>query len=77
MQTVLPLRAFIDHIQNGVATLLLGDEESVAVSVPVSWLPSGVGEGVVLRFDISIDQQATDRGKAQVQSLFDELGNAP
>lgn len=72
---MLPLKAFVDRIHNGVATLLLGEDESVTVSVPVSWLPSGVREGTVLRFDILIDRQASEMGKAEVQSLFDELGN--
>jgi len=71
------LRAFIDRIHNGIATLLLGPDESVTVDVPLAWLPKGVKEGTVLWLEPSVDQDDTAAGKARVQELLDELGNAP
>ncbi|MHB9131915.1 MAG: DUF3006 domain-containing protein [Armatimonadota bacterium] len=71
------MRAFVDSIHDGIATLLLGDDESVTVRVPVSWLPAGVTEGMALRFDVSIDETEKQAGKTHVQSLLDELGNNP
>ena len=77
MQTLFPIRAFIDRIHNGVATLLLGEDESVTVSLPVSWLPAGVREGTVLRLTPTVDETAMKEGINAVQSLLDSLGNEP
>jgi len=77
MPKLQPLRAFVDQINDGVATLLLGEDESVTVHVPVSWLPKGVKEGTVLRPSFEIDEAATRRGKRRVKSLLDSLGDEP
>ncbi|MHB9025105.1 MAG: DUF3006 domain-containing protein [Armatimonadota bacterium] len=71
------MRAFIDQIFHGHAMLLLGDDESVTVTLPIAWLPAGIREGMVLQFDARIDQAATEAGHAQVQALMDDLGDAP
>lgn len=71
------MRGFVDRIHEGIATLLLGDDESISLTVPVSWLPDGVCEGKVLQFDIHIDQTVTNSGKQQMQSLLESLGNEP
>ena len=71
------VRAFVDQINEGVATLLLGEDESVTAHVPVSWLPSGVKEGTVLRLGFEINEAATQEGKARVQSLLDSMGDQP
>jgi len=71
------MRAFVDRISDDQATLLLGDDESVSVTVPVAWLPRQVHEGQVLRFDITVDQQETDAGKRDVKVLMDTLGDEP
>ena len=71
------MRAFVDSITQGKARLLLGDDESVSVVVPVTWLPDGVREGVVLSLTAAIDQAATNAGIASVQALMDELGDNP
>ena len=71
------MRAFVDSITRGKARLLLGDDESVSVVVPVAWLPDGVREGVVLSMTVAVDQVATEAGKAAVQSLINGLGDNP
>jgi hypothetical protein len=71
------MRAFVDRIESGLATLLLGDDESVTVQVPHSWLPSGAKEGAILRLDLSLDEAAQAEGKRRTQSLLDELGDRP
>ena len=71
------MRAFVDQIQEGMATLLLGEDESVSVQVPVTWLPAGVREGIVLRVDFRIDPKATKEGKRRAQSLLDSLPDEP
>ena len=71
------MRAFVDRIEEGLATLLLGEDESVAVNLPVAWLPAGVREGMVLQVDLRPDLAATEAAKAETQSLLDSLGNQP
>ena len=71
------MRAFVDRIQTGIATLLLGEDELISVSVPVTWLPAGVREGDVLHADWTRDPDETLTAHDHVQSLLDELGNNP
>jgi hypothetical protein len=77
MQELQPVRAFVDRIGEGTATLLLGDDESVTVHVPTAWLPKGAKEGTALRVRFEVDEQATREGKARVQGLMEELGDQP
>jgi hypothetical protein len=71
------MRAFVDHIESQIATLLLGDDESVTVQVPHAWLPPGAKEGTILRLDLSLDEAAQEQGKQRTQSLLEELGDRP
>jgi hypothetical protein len=71
------LRALVDRIEDGMAVLLLGEDESVTIALPCAWLPAGVHEGVVLRCDVAIDQAATDEAKRQVHTLLKELPDEP
>lgn len=77
MQKMQPIRAFVDKIEGNVAVLLLGEDESVKAEWPVSMLPNGVKEGVVLRLGFSVDEHAAMEGKAMVKKLMDDLGNNP
>ena len=49
------IRAFVDQINDGVATLLLGEDESVKAHLPVAWLPPAATEGTVLRLGLDPD----------------------
>lgn len=71
------MRAFVDQINGDKALLLLGDDESVKVVVPVAWLPDKVREGQVLSLTFAIDLDAATEGKARVESLLEKLGNQP
>ncbi len=77
MQKMQSIRAFLDRVEGDTAILLLGEEESVRVELPLKWLPDGVREGVVLRLDASIDAAGTEEGKRKVQSLYDSIPNEP
>ncbi len=77
MQELQPVRAFVDQVSEGIATLLLGEGESATAYVPVAWLPKGAEEGTVLRVRFEVDEQATAEGKARVQGLMEELGDEP
>jgi hypothetical protein len=67
----------VDQVSEGIATLLLGDDESVTAHVPTAWLPKGAKEGTVLQLHFEADEQATREGKARVQGLMEELGDQP
>ena len=71
------MRAFVDRLEDDLATLLLGEDESVTVTVPVAWLPEGAAEGMVLQLDWRLDPEATAAAKAATQFLLDTLGNQP
>jgi hypothetical protein len=77
MSEVQSLRAFVDSISEGIATLLLGEDESLTVRVPVGWLPSEAKEGTVLRLRFDVDAAASEEGRQRVQSLLDSLPDQP
>lgn len=77
MSSLSTITAFVDRVADATVTLLLGDEESVVVTLPRAWLPSGVHEGQVLQLAISVDAHQSAARTQQVQALLDELGDAP
>lgn len=77
MRKVPTLKVFIDRIEGDIAVLLLGDEGTIVVNIPVSWLPKGIKEGIYLQVEFRIDYDATNRARAEVQSLLDSIPNEP
>ena len=71
------MRAFVDSVEDGVARVLLGEDESVTVTVPASWLPEGVREGQVLRVTWEADEDGTEDAKKAVEDLYAQLGDNP
>lgn len=71
------MRAFVDSIGEGVARILLGEDESVSVSLPVEWLPEATKEGQVLRVSWEIDSEETANAKEAVKDLYEQLGDNP
>ena len=63
----------LDRIEGGNAVLLLRDEESIKLNIPLFLLPSGSKEGDI--FDISIvrDDQETEAAKERVSALLEKL----
>ena len=71
------MRAFIDSIHEGVARVLLGDDESLAVEMPLDWLPEGAAEGKALRVWWELDAEETFCSRKAVEDLDGALGDAP
>ena len=71
------MRAFVDSVEDGVARVLLGEDESVTVTLPVAWLPEGVREGQVLRVTWEADEDETEAAKKAVEDLYEQLGDNP
>ncbi len=70
------MRAFVDRFEGDQVVLLLGDDEEVRIAVPIHWAPQGVREGMVLKVDFTIDENATREAKAKVKALYDDLGGS-
>ncbi len=64
--------ATIDRFEGDVAVLLVGDAESV-VNVHRSNLPPEAGQGDVLRLEVTIDRDETERRRESVQSKIERL----
>jgi hypothetical protein len=65
--------AYIDRIEDGIAVLLLGDEERDRVNLPKRYLPKGAREGQALTVTLVVDEEGTGAAKAETQSLIEEL----
>ena len=71
------MRAFVDSVEDGVARVLLGEDESVTVTLPAEWLPEGIREGQVLRVTWEADEEETEAAKQAVEDLYEQLGDNP
>ena len=69
------LRVTIDRIEEGIAVLLVRDEEKIKINVPLILLPVGSKEGDILDIAITRDVQETEAAKERVTSLLEKLKN--
>ncbi|MDD1696818.1 MAG: DUF3006 domain-containing protein [Methanoregula sp.] len=69
------MKATIDRIEGPVAVLILCEEESVQVNLPVSLLPPGCREGDILLIRIERDRVATEAAQERVSGLIEKLKN--
>jgi hypothetical protein len=71
------MKAFIERIDDSLATLLVGEDETVTIHLPAAWLPAGSREGMSLSLTLSPAPAETAADHATIADLYDELGNAP
>ena len=69
------MKATLDRIEEDMAVLLIKDDESVRVVMPMSLMPEGSREGDILDLNISRDIEATGESKKRVSSLIEKLKN--
>ena len=69
------MKVTIDRIEGTVAVLILCEDESVRVNVPVSLLPPGCQEGEILTIRIERDMHATEAARERVAGLIEKLKN--
>lgn len=70
------IHAVIDRIEdNDMAVILLGDDESAQIDVPVSLLPTEAGDGDHLRITFKLDKESRDATADKILSLQEELLN--
>jgi hypothetical protein len=65
----------LDRIEEGTAVLLVRDNETVKINIPIFLLPPESREGDVLDILISKDVQETEDVKERVSSLLEKLQN--
>jgi len=66
------MNAVIDRISDGIAILLIGSEEA-QVSMPISDLPEGAGEGTWLDVSFRINSRLTDEQYRKNKDLLDRI----
>ena len=65
----------LDRIEEGTAVLLVRDEESIKINIPLFLLPPESKEGDILDITIARDVQETEDAKERVSSLLEKLKN--
>jgi hypothetical protein len=65
----------LDRIEGSIAVLLLRDEESVKINIPLFLLPQESKEGDILNICINKDVQETEAVKGRVLNLLEKLKN--
>lgn len=63
----------IDRIEDSTAVLLLRDDESVKINIPLFLLPPESNEGDILSLDIVREEQETEATKERVSGLLEKL----
>ena len=63
----------LDRIEENIAVLLVRDEESVRINIPLCLLPHESREGDILDITITRNVQETEDAKERVSSLLDKL----
>ena len=67
------MKVIIDRIEEEVAVLLMQDDPSGIIRVPVLLLPPGCREGDVLNLTLESDLRETASAKGRVGGLIDKL----
>jgi hypothetical protein len=65
----------LDRIERSTAVVLLRDEESIKIDIPLFLLPPESKEGDILNISIVRDIQETEASKERVSTLLDKLKN--
>lgn len=67
------MKVSIDRIENTVAVLVMQDDPSGLIYLPVSLIPPGCREGDVLTLTLESDPAATAAAKECVSGLIEKL----
>jgi hypothetical protein len=65
----------LDRIEGSTAVLLLRDNESIKIDLPLFLLPLESKEGDILNISIDRDVQETETSKERVSTLLEKLKN--
>ena len=67
------MKVTIDRIEDGYAVLLVRDNESLHIDLPVELLPEGCREGDILDIEICRDAESTEAAQKRVSDLIEKL----
>lgn len=73
MQNESAFRASLDRVEEGLAVLLLREDESVRFTIPRSLLPPEAREGDTLEIVIRRDVAATEEARRRVAERIERL----
>jgi hypothetical protein len=65
----------LDRIEEGIAVLLVRDEETVKINIPLFLLPPESREGDILDITIARNIKETEDAKERVSALLEKLKN--
>ncbi len=66
-------KVILDRIEEGIAILLVRDEETIKINIPLVLLPPESWEGDILGIAITLDVQETEAVKERVSNLLEKL----
>ncbi len=68
------LHAVVDRVEDDrIAVVLLGDDEKIAVDIPLALLPEEATDGAHLRIRITLDGDSRKSAEARIKDLQDKL----
>lgn len=67
------MKATLDRIEGEMAVLLVRDDESIRLDMPLALLPGGCREGDILDITITRDEKATEDARARISNLQKRL----
>ena len=70
---VIYIKATIDRIEGHLAVLLIREDESIRLEIPVSLMPPGSKEGDIVDIQIERDESTTEETRERVSSLIEKL----
>lgn len=73
MQDESTFRASLDRVEEGLAVLLLREDELVRFTLPLALLPEGAREGDILEVAIRRDVAATEEVRRRVAERIERL----
>lgn len=73
MQDGSTFQVSLDRVEEGLAVLLIREEEAVRLALPLSLLPEGAREGDILEISIRRDSEATAEARQRVAERIERL----
>ena len=65
--------AFLDRFEDGMAVLLLGEDEQHTLVLPAELIPEEAREGAALVISIRFDPEVTAKSREEVERLLEKL----
>jgi hypothetical protein len=67
------MKATLDRIEDGMAVLLVRNDETVRIDIPMCLMPEDCREGDIVDIEITRDRESTEEARDRVASLIEKL----